>query len=72
MIRYALVTAPAGQSEQLKAYMPGNYEIVGRTPIGASNTVQFLIVGRDVAGWTLDGYVIPRLASGMYFATEIL
>ena len=30
-----------------------------------------MIGGRDVAGWTLDAYVIPRLASGLYFATEI-
>ena len=30
-----------------------------------------VIGGRDVAGWTLDAYVIPRLASGLYFATEI-
>jgi hypothetical protein len=33
--------------------------------------VQFLIAGRDVAGWTLDDYVIPRLASGMYYAEEV-
>lgn len=30
-----------------------------------------LITGHDVAGWTLDGYVIPRLASGAIFAREI-
>jgi hypothetical protein len=26
--------------------------------------------GLDVAGWTLEGYVIPRLASGLHFARE--
>jgi hypothetical protein len=51
--------------------MPGNYAVLGRTPIGASNTVQVLIGGRDASGWTLDGYVLPRLASGMYYGTEI-
>lgn len=70
-MRYALVKVDVGKVEQLKAYMPGNYEVVGRTPIGGSNTVSVLIAGRDVAGWTLDGYVIPRLASGMYYAEEI-
>jgi hypothetical protein len=33
--------------------------------------VVFLIGGRDSCGWTLDDYVIPRLASGMYFAEEV-
>lgn len=70
-MRYALVTVDVGKVEQIKAYMPGNYEVVGRTPIGASNTVKVLIAGRDRAGWTLHEYVIPRLASGMYWAEEI-
>lgn len=69
--RYALVTVDVGKVEQLKAYMPANYEVLGRTPIGGTNTVSVLIGGRDIAGWTLDGYVIPRLASGMYYAVEI-
>ena len=30
-----------------------------------------LIMGEDVAGWTLTNYVIPRLASGLHFAREI-
>jgi hypothetical protein len=30
-----------------------------------------LIEGEDNAGWTLDGYVIPRLASGLIFAKEV-
>jgi hypothetical protein len=30
-----------------------------------------LIEGRDDAGWTLDGYVIPRLRSGNYGVEEI-
>lgn len=69
--RYALVSADAGKQDQIAAYMPGNYSIVGRTAIGGTNLVQFLIAGSDVAGWTLDDYVIPRLASGLYFAEEI-
>jgi hypothetical protein len=30
-----------------------------------------VIAGEDVAGWMLDDYVIPRLASGLIFANEI-
>jgi hypothetical protein len=45
--------------------------VLGRTAIGASNVVQVLIGGRDESGWTLDGYVLPRLASGMYYGSEI-
>lgn len=70
-MRYALVSVDVGKAEQIKAYMPGNYEVVGRTPIGGTNTVSVLIAGRDSAGWTLDGYVLPRLASGMYYGVEI-
>jgi hypothetical protein len=29
------------------------------------------ITGTDQAGWTLDDYVIPRLASGLIVAKEV-
>lgn len=29
------------------------------------------VTGRDNAGWTLEDYVIPRLASGNWFAKEV-
>lgn len=62
MMRYALV---ASDADAVAAYLPGNYRVFG-TVDG-----QTVIAGRDPAGWTLEGYVIPRLASGLYFATEI-
>lgn len=74
MKRYAIIHS---QSPQLAAYMPGNYKIIWQGdyqeadhphPILDPVTV---IAGEDNAGWTLDDYVIPRLASGMYFAKEI-
>lgn len=70
-MRYAIVTADAGRGEQIRAYLPDNYRLVGRTPIGGSNRVRFLIAGRDLMGWTLDDYVLPRLASGMYYGEEV-
>ena len=44
-------------------YLPGNYRVTG----GQDGAV--IVEGEDHAGWTAEGYVIPRLASGMMFAT---
>lgn len=51
--------------EQLERYLPDNYRVIGGT------AEHYTIAGHDVAGWTLDGYVIPRLASGLIFAHEV-
>ena len=48
-----------------RGYLPSNYRILGVVD------GQTVLAGRDHAGWTLEGYVIPRLGSGLYFATEI-
>jgi hypothetical protein len=60
--RYAIVKGPL---EAIRRYLPSNYQADGP----ANGTV--LIHGHDNAGWTLDEYVIPRLASGMHYAQEI-
>lgn len=62
-MRAALVTNTT--REQLARYLPSNYKIRLQVPEG------ILIAGEDVAGWTLDGYVIPRLASGLIWAHEV-
>ncbi len=49
-------------------YLPRNYEVLGRT---LDNT-RTIIVGVDDHGWTLEGYVIPRLASGMIHCEEVV
>jgi hypothetical protein len=55
------------------AYLPGNYEAGlvrdWNDPTGDGYLVK--VVGIDNAGWTLDGYVVPRLASGNIFLTEV-
>lgn len=51
--------------EQLARYLPFNYEVV----VGPDG--QPYIEGHDYAGWTLDDYVIPRLASGLIVAEEV-
>lgn len=66
--RYASVQLRGDQdANTVRAYLPRNYEVVHY------NAAQrlLLIAGEDDHGWTLDGYVIPRLGSGMIFASEI-
>lgn len=58
--RFAIVAA---SPKFVAPYLPDNYEVVGITPGGTT-----LIGGYDFAGWTLEDYVIPRLASGLHWA----
>lgn len=51
-------------TEVIQKYLPTGYRAY-------SIPQATLIQGVDNAGWTLDDYVIPRLASGLYFAREI-
>lgn len=54
--------------DRVRAYLPENFtahlEKVG-------SDWRIVIQGQDFAGWTLDDYVIPRLASGLIFAEEV-
>lgn len=51
--------------ETVRRYLPSNYT-------ADSDGGSIFIHGEDSLGWTLDDYVIPRLASGMYYAREIV
>ena len=74
MIRYAIVTTTSDR-DNVAAYMPGNYEVIYSEPSRESFAREgwrsVVIAGEDNAGWTLDGYVLPRLASGMMTGHEI-
>lgn len=59
--RYAIVL---GDSKHVSQYLPSCYAI--HRDLGEWVTIS----GIDSAGWTLTDYVIPRLASGLYPATE--
>ncbi len=56
-------------AEMVAEYLPSNYSVHlgGDSPTGP---VVIIIEGYDEHGWTLDGYVIPRLASGLIAAKE--
>lgn len=69
MKRYALITGARTRSEA-EAYLPDNYSIIDEQAREAGLTA-FVIEGEDVAGWTMEDYVIPRFASGLIWATEI-
>lgn len=72
-VRVAIVKGGAKSLDHVQAYMPGNYQaqefVFGFDSDKPEQTI--LIVGEDVAGWTLDDYVLPRLASGLIFAKEM-
>ncbi len=67
MPRYAVVGR--GTRAEVEAFLPENYEIVhwSSEPDGKGKAV---IAGDDTAGWTLDEYVRPRLASGLMTCRE--
>ncbi len=58
--------ACGGSVEEIAAYLPDNYEVISdhaANPDGSR--INCVIGGYDYLGWTLDGYVIPRFASGL-------
>jgi len=50
--------------ETIRRYLPSNYS-------ADCDGGNIWITGTDSAGWTLEDYVIPRLASGLYRAEEV-
>ncbi len=67
-VRTAIVKSDMGSEpsvEKIAAYLPANYTA---TKVGK----HVIIMGKDDHGWTLDGYVIPRLGSGLIVATEFV
>ena len=73
-LRTAIVTGGADSLKQVQAYLPWSFEateVFAPVPLEDGVEKVIVIVGYDQQGWTLDGYVIPRLASGLIFATEV-
>jgi len=64
MTRYAFVRLTNANAEIVARYLPSNYRVTGQ------DEQNVYIAGEDNAGWTLDGYVIPRLGSGLIVARE--
>lgn len=70
-VRFA--TVAGGDERQVAALLPANYSVVGSAdPPHEGEQPVVVIAGCDHEGWNLDHYVIPRLASGLCFATELV
>ena len=77
MTRYALVTNARSQRE-VEAYLPDNYRVLDAVTVPPDSALRthvaqqgYLIEGTDNHGWTLDSYVLPRMASGLIWGEEI-
>lgn len=66
MLRTATMPGQRSDLPRVESYLPTNYAATWSPENGGTIT----IMGCDSAGCTMDGYVIPRLASGMMFARE--
>jgi hypothetical protein len=53
------------------AYLPSNYQTVGVGRDGQTGDFLVTVEGKDDHGWTAEGYVIPRLATGLHTAQII-
>lgn len=62
-----------GTTTELERYLPANYKLerVIRGDADEPGQVEAIIIGYDHQGWTLDGYVIPRFASGLWSCTRL-
>lgn len=52
-------------ARRVEAYLPRGWQV------RHDDTGAVYVTGRDRAGWTLDGYVLPRLASGGMYGAEV-
>lgn len=68
--RAAVVTDDATSLEHVQNYLPVGYSAKIEFIDKKRSTLRVVIRGYDIAGFTLDGYVIPRLASGLIVANE--
>lgn len=65
-------TERARRLEEIAAYLPYGWQVHARPmgPVDDDGRARLwaVVTGEDRAGWTLDEYVAPRLASGLLFA----
>jgi len=69
--RVAVVLDDAISVEHVQQYLPRGYKARIEYIDKQLSELRIVIRGYDIAGWTLDGYVIPRLGSGMIVAMEV-
>lgn len=65
-MKFAIING-AKSAEVVADYLPSKYNVVHVDPNGQG----VLIAGEDDHGWTMDEYVLPRLASGLMPGKEV-
>jgi hypothetical protein len=68
-VRVAVVAGSGVTEEKVARYLPSNYQTAGMRE--GEFGPEVVIAGTDNAGWTMEDYIIPRLASGWYTAREV-
>ena len=69
--RFAAVHG-ARSVKEVEAYLPRGYAVMESFLIPPTERRLVVVIGgQDDAGWTLDDYVSPRLASGLMVCEEI-
>lgn len=64
-LRKGRIARGSSPVESVARYLPANYKVTD------SDTDYVYFAGHDNAGWTMEDYVLPRLASGLIFAEEV-
>jgi hypothetical protein len=64
-VRYARVSKSLARDDQIMKCLPSNYQFIVSTDVYA------IVAGADVAGWTLEKYVMPRLSFGLITSEEL-
>lgn len=66
---YRTAVVYSDSEERVARYLLGNYRTLGTGVLDSLSVV--FIGGTDRCGWTLDEYVLPRLASGLIRGKEM-
>ena len=67
--RTALVFGSNITAERVANYLPSNYTVVDADVTGDDGD-SVIIGGHDVAGWTIEQYIAPRLGTGGMFLAD--
>ena len=67
--RTALIVGRDITAERVANYLPSNYTVVDADVTGGDGD-SVIIGGHDVAGWTIEQYIAPRLGTGGMFVVD--
>lgn len=62
------VTVKGASANTVARFLPHNFIVIGED----AERGWVIFEGEDSHGWTLEDYVLPRLASGLIFPVEVI